>query len=58
MNDSPETDDDALLEKIFCAPWYRIAAFFADWFLSLKLPTSAALKTHRLKQSMEEFTNA
>lgn len=58
VNDSPETDDDEMLEKIFVSPWYRIAAFFADYLLSLKLPTSEALKNHRLKQAINRFGKA
>ena len=47
VNDSPEKDDDQLLHNLFAAPWYRLLAFTLDYLLSLKLPTSDSLLTHR-----------
>ncbi len=47
VNDSPEKDDDQLLHNLFAAPWYRLLVFTLDYLLSLKLPTSDSLLTHR-----------
>jgi hypothetical protein len=55
VNDSPETDDDERLHTLMDTGTYLIAAFLADYLLSIKLPTSDALKNHRLNQSIEKF---
>lgn len=47
VNDSPEKDDDQLLHNMFGSLEYRFFAFLMDYLLSLKLPTSDSLLTHR-----------
>lgn len=41
---TPETDDDAWVERILASKWYRAFAFVVDWVLSIKLPTSASVQ--------------
>lgn len=42
---TPETDDDAWLEKVLASKAYRFFAFVVDWVLSIKLPSSASVQT-------------
>lgn len=41
---TPETDDNAWVEKILASKSYRAFAFVVDWVLSIKLPTSASVQ--------------
>lgn len=40
---TPETDDDAWVERLLASRPYRAFAFGVDWVLSVKLPTSASV---------------
>lgn len=42
---TPETDDDAWLERVLGSKPYRFFAFVVDWVLSIKLPSSASVQT-------------
>ena len=44
---SPQTDDDAFLERVFGSIGYRFTAFLLDAALSLKLPTTDSLARHQ-----------
>jgi len=42
---TPETDDDAWLERVLASKPYRFFSFVVDWVLSIKLPSSASVQT-------------
>lgn len=44
VRESPESDDDLLLERLLSNRVYRLLVFLVDFGASIKLPTVAALK--------------
>lgn len=49
--ESPELDDDEMLERITGKLWYRLLAYTIDVVFSLKLPTRASLLVHFARTS-------
>lgn len=41
---TPETDDDAWLERVLASKPYRFFSFVVDWVLSIKLPSSESVR--------------
>lgn len=41
---TPQTDDDAWVERILSSKVYRVLAFLVDWGASIKLPSSDSVK--------------
>lgn len=54
VRNTPETDDDALLQRVMRSKVYRVLAFLVDWTASVKLPGAEPQSAERGTRNAEQ----